>query len=67
MARTREEVRTAFGLAEPPDDEMMALLEQLGEGDVVAGVAPVDGEGYTVEELKQELEGIASWENLNDA
>jgi DNA-binding phage protein len=56
MLKTREEVQKAFGLANPPDDEFMALLEQLGEGEVVTGVAAVEGEGYTADELAEELE-----------
>lgn len=49
--RTKEEVREALGLDALPDDEIMALLDQLGEGDVVTGGEPVEGEGWTAEEL----------------
>ncbi len=56
MPTTREEVRKAFGLAEPPDDEFMGLLERLGEVDAVSDVAPVEGDGYTADELLDELE-----------
>jgi DNA-binding phage protein len=55
MDRTKEEVQQAFGLAEPPDDEFMALLSQLGEGEVITGVEPVPGAGYTARELAEEL------------
>ena len=66
MPKTREEVQKAFGLAEPPDDEIMALLERLGEGDVVSGVAPVEGEGYTADELAEELEAAVVAESVGD-
>jgi len=66
MGRTKEEVQKAFGLAELPDDAFMALLEELGEGDVLAGVAPVEGEGYTAEELEQELEEAIVAESIGD-
>jgi DNA-binding phage protein len=55
MDKAKEEVQRAFGLAEPPDDEFMALLSHLDEGEVVTGVEPVAGGGYTAEELAQEF------------
>jgi DNA-binding phage protein len=55
MGKTKEEVQRAFGLAEPPDDEFMALVSQLGEGEVVTDVDPVSGAGSTVQELADEL------------
>jgi DNA-binding phage protein len=54
MEKTKEEVRSAFGLAELPDDEFMALLQQLGEGEVITGVEPVPGQGYSAEALAEE-------------
>jgi hypothetical protein len=56
MPRSRQEIQKALGLADPPDDKLMALLEQLGEGDVVTGAPPVEGKGYTADELAEELE-----------
>jgi len=56
MPRTKEQVQEALGLAAPPDDELMTLLEQLGEGEVMTHVPPVEGEGYTADELAEELE-----------
>ena len=55
MGKTKEEVQRAFGLAEPPDDEFMALVRQLGEGEMITGVDPVPGGGYTAQELAEEL------------
>ena len=56
MPRTIEDVRQALGLAELPDDELMALLEELGDGAVVTGAPPVAGGGYTADELAEELQ-----------
>lgn len=56
MLKDREEVQRALGMAEPPDDELMALLAALGDEDVVTGVRPVEGDGYTADELTEELE-----------
>ncbi|MGI9181066.1 MAG: helix-turn-helix domain-containing protein [Longimicrobiaceae bacterium] len=55
MGKTKEEVQRAFGLAEPPDDEFMALVSQLGEGEVISGVKRVPGVGYTAQELAEEF------------
>lgn len=61
MDDKKGEVRRAMGLAEPPDDELMALLAELGGEDALTGVPPVEGEGYTSEEIRAELgEAIAS-------
>ena len=43
-------------MAELPDDELMALLEELGEAEVVTGVSPVEGEDYTADDFAEELE-----------
>ena len=66
MPKTREEVQKAFGLTEPPSDEFMALLERLGEGEVVRGVSPVEGDGYTADELAEELEEAVVAESVGD-
>jgi DNA-binding phage protein len=42
-------------LAEPPDDEFMALLSQLGEGEVITNVDPVPDAGYTAQAIAEEL------------
>lgn len=55
MKKNRNEVQNAFRLAEPPDDELMALLDELGEGEVVAGAGRVAGEGYSAAEIAREL------------
>lgn len=55
MTKTKKEVQSAFGLAEPPDDEFMALLSELGEGEVISGVDPVPGTGYSTNDLAREL------------
>lgn len=52
----RREVGEKLSLEELPDDEFMDLLEELGEGEVVTGVAPVHGDGYTTDEIVEELE-----------
>lgn len=53
--KTREEVREALGLDELPDDELMNLLEDVGEEETVTGVSPVEGEGYTADTIREEL------------
>lgn len=50
-----------MGLAELPDLEFMELLGAAGEEETVAGVPPVEGGGYTPEEIRgelQEAEGV---------
>jgi DNA-binding phage protein len=56
MGKTKEEVQRAFGLAELPDDEFMSLVSQLGDGEVITGVKPVPGTGYTARKLVDEFE-----------
>ncbi|HEY0152266.1 MAG TPA: helix-turn-helix transcriptional regulator [Longimicrobium sp.] len=55
MKKNRKEVQNAFRLTEPPDDELMALLADLGEGEVVTGVGPVAGDGYSAADIAREL------------
>ncbi len=55
MPKTKAEIQKALGLSERPDDEHMALLEELGEGEVVTGVTPLTGPGYSAEERAEEL------------
>jgi hypothetical protein len=55
MKKNREELQNAFRLAEPPDDELMALLAELGEGEVVTGAGRVAGEGYSAADIAREL------------
>lgn len=52
--KSKEEVQEALGLDELPDDELMNLLEDVGE-EAVTGVPPVEGEGYTPETIREEL------------
>jgi hypothetical protein len=54
--KKKSEVQNDFRLAEPPDDELMALLDELGEGEVViTGGGRVAGEGYSAAEIAREL------------
>jgi hypothetical protein len=55
MKKNRKEVQNAFRLAEPPDEELMALLSELGEGEFVTGGGRVAGEGYSAAEIAREL------------
>ncbi len=49
----KAEVRAALNLDSDPDDEFMALLAEVGEGDVAAGpVAPIHARGYTPDEIE---------------
>lgn len=56
MPKSKAEIQRALGLSAPPDDAVLALLEELGEGEVVTGATPVAGPGYSAEELLEELE-----------
>lgn len=58
MTRTKEQVQEAFGLDELPDDEFMRLLEEVGPGPVIRGVRPVQGSGWTAEEIRQALRQV---------
>lgn len=64
--RTREGVRKALGMAELPDNDLMALLEELGDGGVVTGAPPVEGEGYTADELAEELQEAVVAESVGE-
>jgi hypothetical protein len=55
MKKNRNEVQNALRLAEPPDEELMALLGELGEGEAVTGGRRVAGEGYSAAEIAREL------------
>lgn len=62
---TKDEVRDILGLAERPDDAFMEALEAAGEEETVAGVPPVEEEGYTAEEIRCEVRQAVSSE-LNE-
>lgn len=53
--KSKEDVKNALGLDELPDDEFMRLLDEVGGEETVTGVAPVEGEGYTPEAIREEL------------
>ena len=49
----KAEVRAALQLDSEPDDEFMALLAEVGEGDVAAGpMVPIHARGYTPDEIE---------------
>lgn len=55
-SRSRSDVRDVLGLSDLPDDELMSLLEDVGEEETVTGVPPVEAEGWSPEEIRGAFE-----------
>ena len=64
--RTKEEVQQELGLDELPDDEFMDLLREAGEEEIVSGVSPVEEDGYTPEEIRDELSEAIVAKNVGE-
>lgn len=54
--RSRSVIRDVLGLNDLPDDELMRLLEDVGEEEIVTGVPPAEAEGWSPEEIRGALE-----------
>lgn len=52
---SRAQVREKLDLNESPDDELMELLEEVGTEEIVTGVSPVTGKGWSPEEIRKEV------------
>ncbi len=64
--QSKEEVQEELGLDELPDDEFMALLREAGEEEIVSGGSPVEGDGYTPEDIRDELSEAIVAKNVGE-
>lgn len=53
--KSKEQVKEDLNLDELPDDEFMDLLDEVGQEEIVSGVSPVEDDGYTPDEVREEL------------